>query len=193
MDAVTVAWLSEPFMFVPKVSQKCSSRKYFPWENAALTESNPPGGNLSTAVSRGRNQMGVYKDPAFILGPLAAKIKIHSRSLSYFLCLFPTTKIISFFLSFCPIFESFNSFCHSKKSTAYVGTGFCLQQLISWSRWAHPFHLREAPGLWPHTSFTSMAQMRTDGLDLALKPVPSGQLLLPGWFLVTYTSSYPNT
>lgn len=72
-----------------------------------------------------------------------------------------------------------------------MGAGFCSQQLISWSRWAHPFHLREEPGLWPHTSSTSMAQMGTDGLDLALKPVPSGQLLLPG--LGTYTPSYPNT
>lgn len=30
MDEVTVALLSEPFTFIPKVSQKCSNRKYFP-------------------------------------------------------------------------------------------------------------------------------------------------------------------
>lgn len=30
MDEVTAAFLSKPFTFVPKVSQKCSNRKYFP-------------------------------------------------------------------------------------------------------------------------------------------------------------------
>lgn len=30
MDEVTVARLSEPFVFVPKVSQKCSGRIHFP-------------------------------------------------------------------------------------------------------------------------------------------------------------------
>lgn len=122
MDEVTVALLSEPFMFIPKVSQKFSSRKYFPWENAVSTEFNPPGGNLSTLL------YPVVETRWVCIRVLSSSWDHWQQKWRFIqglclLLLMPFSnyeKSFFFFFNFLSHFgKLLTSFCHPKKSTTY--------------------------------------------------------------------------